>query len=60
MRITPWLSKSLTGKCLKYFMITTAETVHNVNSALITSHKQKPLFVVTTCLLLEDIMSSLF
>lgn len=40
-------------------MIAAAEVVHDVNSTLITSHKQKPLCVVTTCLLLEDIMSPL-
>lgn len=40
-------------------MITTADIVHNVNSTPITSDKQTPLCIVTTCLLLEDIMSSL-
>lgn len=49
----------LTVRCLKYFMITAAGIVHNVNSTLVTSHEQKPLCIATTCLLLEDITSSL-
>lgn len=52
------ISRLLTVTDFTHFLITTAEILNNVNSALITNHKQKSLCMVTTCLLLEGIMSS--
>lgn len=52
------ISWPLTVTDCRHFLITTAEILNNVNSTLITNHKQKPLCMVTTCLLLEGIMSS--